>query len=272
MHTKKLLYVVFLIQSIFFSGNSYSEVTYWYPDEGRLTFNGDMRITMELDWTARPFQSFWDSIDPEHPAGFEIDAVIRKSFLNRCSSSSTFLDQYDDCPTSGVSEDTNQWSFGCGTYDGSQFSIEATGPNVYPISHLCEITFSRNYHRPAKSSDVGVNAQIITREICPFKSPWCFESERTERLNNANHQSSKFVIEKGKTFSGTWGGFTSTNSPPYAQSSTGAQVSEYALQSEIIVPLSVGAINAGAFGKNYGTNEHDSYLKAQFNVNTNLTA
>lgn len=164
------------------------------------------------------------------------------------------------------------------TYSNSvEFSQEATGGNLFTLYHTCEMNFSRNYHRPATTSDVGVNAQVVTRQLCPFNSIWCFAAERAQELNMPQHQSNKFVVRQGQAFSGTWGSFSplSANELSEIQQESDLDLSQRKMfatfnQSEVIVPLSVGAINQGAFGRNYGMNQHPTRVQAQFYVNKNL--
>lgn len=140
--------------------------------------------------------------------GFELDLVIRSDYFESCVSENSFDSGYDDCPTAGVSEDTNQWSFGCGTYQGIQFSIPQGSSQKH--RHLCEFTFQQSPD-VALSTDVGINAQISTHQICPADSIWCMDSEATERLNDSSHGSSKYYINYGNSYNDVWGGWPYSN-------------------------------------------------------------
>ena len=82
----------------------------WGPGWGDLWFDGYYYADSYMQWLN--LAGYFGDPDPN----FEMDLVMNRWFNSSCTTWTDLPSGYDDCPTAGVDEPGNDWSFGIGTY------------------------------------------------------------------------------------------------------------------------------------------------------------
>ena len=244
-----------------------SNAEIWYPDKGAIAYNGSKGINAIMQWTKGASLSYWLNDPPrkigeyshKQRRGFEFDLSIRAGFFSRaidCTSSGTFLEFYDDCPTAGVLDGTLH-KFGCGTHGGAQFAIDPLNSNRGKISHRCDFKFHTDSTSPLTQGSLDINVQTVFNGVLGLRACrrdllrdwiWCKQQEQNVDLTTPPFNSGRYTLKKGSQLRGIWGNYDGTPPPmPIVRAST-----------PVINGISNVALNR--YGYNFGTNQHKDHL------------
>jgi len=136
----------------------------YYPNHGTLYYDGNSYADSWLLWDAL---GPWQHNDP----GYEHDLAAKKYYFKGCTSWTNLPAGYDDCPTAGVSENGDMWSFTFGTFHAKR--IQA-GTWYFGFWSLERGT--------ASTTHFYLNGQENYHGFCPWDSIWCMKASRTLHL------------------------------------------------------------------------------------------
>ncbi len=138
----------------------------YYPNDGDLWYDGTYFADSYLLWGSL---GPWATNDP----GYEQDFAIRSHYFEDCSSWTNLPSGYDDCPTAGVSEESDLWSFSFGSFHSKQLQASSW--------YYGSWNFSGGW---SLSSDFRLNLQEVYHQFCWWDSIWCMGSKRTYNVRN----------------------------------------------------------------------------------------
>jgi len=139
-------------------------IWYWYPTEGNLYYNGSYYADSYLRWGA---PGGWSVSDP----GYEHDFSARSHYFTSCTSWTNLPYGYDDCPTAGVSEPSNLWTFSFGSFHVTHIHSGAWYYGAWNLGG-----------GGSSSSDYQLAAQENYRGFCWWDSIWYMKSIRNHTL------------------------------------------------------------------------------------------
>ena len=138
----------------------------YYPDDGNLWYNGYYFADSYLRWNN---PGGWSKSDP----GYEHDFALRSHYFKACTTWTNLPSGYNDCPTAGVSEPSNLWTFSFGSF------------------HVKNVTRGRWYYGSwnfsggySLSTDFYLNGQENYHQFCWWDSIWCMGGTRSRRLTS----------------------------------------------------------------------------------------
>lgn len=142
----------------------------YYPNQGDLYYDGASYADSYLKWDS---PGPWQHSDP----GYEHDLVAHKDYFQDCTSWTNLPNGYDDCPTAGVAEPSDMWSFSFGTFHAN--NIQSS--NWYFGSWTFTILWD-------PSTDFSLNGQENYHGFCSWDSIWCMKAVDTEPLLQGQFQ------------------------------------------------------------------------------------
>ena len=154
-------------------------LAYYYPNSGSLYYDGASYADSYLKWDD---PGPWQHSDP----GYEHDLVAHKNYFRDCTSWTNLPNGYNDCPTAGVSEPSDMWSFSFGTFHARNIQAHTWyfGSWVFLIGW-------------DPSTNFYLNGQENYHGFCSWDSIWCMKASRTHRLLQGQ-------FHLGQSYYGVW--------------------------------------------------------------------
>ncbi len=164
-----------------------------YPTWGSVNYGGSQQVSFWMMWE---IPGSWTVADP----GYEHNLSIRPQYYDVCTSYTDLPYAYDDCPTTGVSEETPEVVFAFGSY--------------HIVVDQCCNTFSRHsgYHPPYYEPPIVANSwyygeismSCSTITACPwYSTDWHVYAQEVDRIPSC--QSDNVLCMFGTTYGGANG-------------------------------------------------------------------
>lgn len=166
MKTTKLILRQLLmgVVGLVFLSSAIPSFAAYYPNTGDLWYDGGYFADSYLLWS---YTGPWSVNDP----GYEHDLAIRNHYFTDCTSWTNLPNGYDDCPTAGVSEPSDLWTFSFGSFHAKNILASTWYYGSWNFSGGSSL-----------STDFYLNGQENYHQFCWWDSIWCMGGIRSTRL------------------------------------------------------------------------------------------
>jgi hypothetical protein len=138
----------------------------YFPNQGDLRYDGYFFADSYFLWD---YPGQWATSDP----GYEHDLGIRSYYFEDCTSWTNLPNGYNDCPTAGVSEPSDLWTFSFGSFHARNIGAWTWYYGAWNFSS-----------GSALSTDFYLNGQENKKQFCWWDSIWCMGAVRTQPLRS----------------------------------------------------------------------------------------